>query len=65
MTKRTYRAVIWEKAEHWTFEATEQAADEAAAWAFFRKAWPARHYVVRSVGCYHADNAGAIDGDGE
>lgn len=49
---KKFGAVIWEKAEHWTFETTVQAADERDAYAKLMKEFPSKRYTVRQV--YHA-----------
>lgn len=49
MTLQTYEAVIWEKAEHWTFDTTIKASSEQEAWRLLAKDYPKRSYSVRSV----------------
>lgn len=44
-----FEARIWEKAEHWTFDVTIQATDEAAARAQLKKDYPARSFSIKSV----------------
>lgn len=46
---RNFEAVIWEKAEHWTFDVTIQAADEQAARAQLKRDYPARSYSIRRL----------------
>lgn len=48
-TTRKFEAVIWEKAEHWTFEHTFRATDEKAARAELLKDYPRRSYSIRSL----------------
>lgn len=48
-TTKTFEAVIWEKAEHWTFISTVKAIDEADAYKRLAKEFPKRSYTVRSV----------------
>lgn len=46
---KRFTATIWEKAEHWTFETSLSATDEAAARAELRRDYPARAYTIREV----------------
>jgi hypothetical protein len=46
MALKTFEAKIWEKAEHWYFEATVVAEDEVLAWRMFLKDYPPRSYTV-------------------
>ena len=48
-TLQTYEAVIWEKAEHWTFDTTIKASSEQEAWKLLAKDYPKRSYSVRSL----------------
>jgi hypothetical protein len=43
-----FEARIWEKAEHWTFDVTIQATDEASARLQLKKDYPARSYSIKS-----------------
>jgi len=54
MTK-VFRATIWEKAEHWTFEAKVAARDEISARKALAKEYPKRGYSIRAIGTYFED----------
>lgn len=45
----TYEARIWEKKEHWHFDATVEAASEKEAFDLFRKEYPARTHKVGQI----------------
>ena len=40
---------VWEKAEHWRFDTTIEAKDEADAWKVARREYPKRDYSVHEV----------------
>jgi hypothetical protein len=46
---RKFEVTIWEKAEHWTFEVTIEAKDEADARKRAAKEYPPRSYSIRSI----------------
>ncbi len=54
---KTFEARIWEKAEHWYFDTTIEAADEADAWKKLTKDYPKRSYSIRSVRSVHRQAA--------
>ena len=45
----TYEAMIYEKAEHWTFDVTVKAESDADAWKLLAKDYPKRSYAIRDV----------------
>ena len=40
---------VWEKAEHWHFDVTIEAADEKDAWKVARRDYPRRDYSIREL----------------
>lgn len=45
----TFTITVWEKAEHWVFEATIEAESLDAAWKAARRDFPKREYSIRDV----------------
>lgn len=50
---KSFEAVIYEKAEHWTFDVALKAETDADAWKQLAKDYPKRSYAIREVRqCY-------------
>lgn len=50
---KNFEATIYEKAEHWTFDVTVKAENDADAWKQLAKDYPKRSYSIRDCRqCY-------------
>lgn len=48
-SKKTFCAVIWEKAEHWTFDISIRAENEKEAIAQLLRDYPRKSYTIRDI----------------